>query len=241
MAFSITRPTTYIIWHESCFKPITNERRAEHFVNNITWMGSRVTKNFRGTLAGVGLVLLLASGSSIAADILCDVDAPAGKNYMIADSSQVSACLDAGEGNIGNGPQDDFLGGAAGAGYSEVADTGDNANFSFTANGDGTWSVDSSVWDDFATLAIGFKFGTGNTPDEWFVYQLVQDVVTGTFSFVDVIAPGNGTGTERLSHAVLYGITGDDDDDTDVPEPGSLALLGLGLIVLGLGRRRLVR
>ena len=208
MAFSITRPTTYIIWHESCFKSITNERRAEHFVNNITWMGSRVTKNFRGTLAGVGLVLLLASGSSIAADILCDVDAPAG---------------------------------AAGAGYSEVADTGDNANFSFTANGDGTWSVDSSVWDDFATLAIGFKFGTGNTPDEWFVYQLVQDVVTGTFSFVDVIAPGNGTGTERLSHAVLYGITGDDDDDTDVPEPGSLALLGLGLIVLGLGRRRLVR
>jgi hypothetical protein len=220
---------------------IGGQKPAEQFASNLG--RNRHVKNFKASLPVVGLALLLASGSSHALDIACDTDAPSGKNYMTVPDTQVSACLDAGVGNIGNGQNDLFLNGV-GAGYSEIADTSDNANFDFIANGDGTWSFNADVWGDFATVAIGFKFGTGNTPDEWFVYQVIQDVVSGTFTFFDIAAPGGATPAERFSHAVLYAkdpITGDDDDDTDVPEPGSLALLGLGLIGLGMGRRRLAR
>jgi hypothetical protein len=115
----------------------------------------------------------------------------------------------------------------------EIADTSDNSNFGFTVNPNGSWSVNANIWDSYSTVAIGFKFGTGNTADEWFVYSLMANATSGVFTFFDVVAPGTA-GTDRISHGVLYGMG----DDNDLPEPGTLALLGLGLLGLGMSRRR---
>ena len=92
----------------------------------------------------------------------------------------------------------------------------------------GTWEFDALAWESFTDLAIGFKFGTGNNPNEWFVFSVAEDFFEGTWLFVNCCAQGGG-----LSHVNLYGIEGQ-----DVPEPGTLALFGAGLILIALRRRR---
>ena len=190
-------------------------------------------------LAGaVVAALAIFSAPANAAPILCET---ASLNHMNIDDSQVSSCLDAGTGNLTGNPANDLFLNGAGVGY-DPAGKSDEAlnnpyNISFTTTdascsnpGDtcsGTWQFDAAFWDDFDTGAIGFKFGTGNLPDEWFVYALVTDVNSGEWEFVNVGGKGGG-----LSHVNLYGIPG-----VSVPEPATVALLGLGMIGLGFARR----
>lgn len=195
--------------------------------------------NIQHSVSAVGSVAagLLFSSVAFGAMINCSEDAT--KNYMAIDDSEVAACLGSGVGNIGNGQNDDFLATLAGDGYTDV--TGSYSQ-SFTQNGDllnlftpgdksGTWSFDQSLWDDFNVGAIGFKFGTGNEPDEWFVFSLQDGVFEGDWNFFFGSAnDGRGGG---LSHLTLYA----KDGSVTVPEPGTLALFGLGLIGLGLARR----
>lgn len=154
------------------------------------------------------------------------------RNYMSVDSSQVDACLLSGAGrrqagNIGQGGGNDpFLNSAAGSGWTNV---GSSFNFRFKQSGSGgSWSFDSSAWSQYADLAIGFKFGTGNNADEWFVYNLAELVSSGQWTFFNNYDNGGG-----LSHLVLYAQGG-----RSVPEPGTLGLLGLGLAGMAAGMRR---
>ena len=187
-------------------------------------MKSKITYYVTAGLAGIAM---LSSAAVSAAPVLCK---DAMLNHMNIDNSQVTSCLDAGDGNINGNPMgmnpDPFLTGA-GMGY-ETASLTDGANpynLMFTQNnGTGEWAFDSTFWDDYSAGAIGFKFGTGNKSNEWFVYALVSDISSGEWAFVNVFRRGGG-----LSHVNLYGIP----DGHQVPEPSVLTLFGLGLIALG--------
>lgn len=174
---------------------------------------------------------LLFSGAASAVEILCKNPL---NNHMLVDDSYVSACLDAGVGNLTGNPANDLFINGAGTGYSSIGTAG------FTQTGDtGTFSLNSMLWDTFSTIAIGFKFGTGNNPDEWFVYRLVTGVSSGAWEFVNVhFNPGGQPIGGGLSHIQLYGIEGTP-PPPEVPEPTTLGLLGIGLAGLAYaGRRR---
>lgn len=187
--------------------------------------------SFRSTCVSALLLALSAftyTQSASAAPLLCeDITV----NHMYVDTSQVSSCLGAGygngpEGNLNGNPDNDaFLTGVgAGSGFTGIA------GGSFTQTGStGTFSLDASLWQTWNEIAIGFKFGTGNQPDEWFVYLLNPLVSSGAWEFVNMFGTGGG-----LSHVQLYG----GERNTNVPEPGTLALLAMGLVGAAVSRRR---
>ncbi len=187
------------------------------------------------TMIKIGLCasLLLASMLSQAGVINCSVDTT--KNYMQVESGVLS-CAASGVGNInGNGGTDAFLsGGGTAAGYYALdsgasgIETGSDDHLGggwASADLYGSWSADAAV------KAIGFKFGTGSTEDNWFVFDILGGNTYGLWSFIKTLGNGNGTG--GLSHVQAYGKGG----STTVPAPGSLALFGLGLAGLGAARR----
>jgi hypothetical protein len=185
---------------------------------------SRKTLKLAATLA-VAASLHASPASAVA--VLCEDTT---QNYMSVDSQYVSSCVDAGVGNINGNPlTDDFLLANPGINYTGIGDAAFTQNGGNTTNGNaGTFALDSSLWNTWDSIAIGFKFGTGNNPDQWFVYLLDANVSAGNWSFINTFHRGGG-----LSHTELYGVV-----RKSVPEPATLSLFGLALAGAAFARRR---
>lgn len=185
---------------------------------------SRKTLNLAAILAVAASFHALPAS---AVPVLCEDTT---QNYMSIDSAYVSSCVDAGVGNINGNPRtDDFLRANPGLGYTWIGDGAfTQRSGNTTAGNNGTFSLNSNLWNSWDSIAIGFKFGTGNNPDQWFVYLLNPSISAGDWSFINTFRTGGG-----LSHTELYGVV-----RKSVPEPATLGLFAAALAGMAFGRRR---
>lgn len=201
------------------------------------------------TKALIATSLLLNSSAFAFSVNVCSDES---KNHMTIDSSWATSCIDSGIGNIsGNATSNDaFLANYPSWSFIEKSEEKKDQDgneyiehgsiydlFYTPGQGDkdsisGTWSVSSTFWNDYSSAALGFKFGTGDTHDEWFVFELAQGVTSGNWTFISTLANKGG-----LSHINLYSTS----PIEQVSEPVTIALFGLGLAGLGFARRRIAK
>ncbi len=188
----------------------------------------RTRKKLKG-LAATLLVGVMLTGTASAAPVLCQTVTI---NHMSIGDTIVSACLDAGVGNLTGNPDNDlFINGVLATGYESIGDGLWSQSSQSDTLAEGTFTFNDSLWDIYSDIAVGFKFGTGNNPDEWFVYSLKSLLESGVYDWDLIKAFKQGGG---LSHVNFYGIPG----GGQVPEPGTLALLGMALVVASCFRRQ---
>jgi hypothetical protein len=158
------------------------------------------------------------------ADCFAIVGGEKGLRTFTVEANTVDKCLLAGSGNINGGEGSGADDGLIAAGWTLA-----NSFLTFTGLGalTGTFTIDSSAYSTWDSIAIGFKSGNGGLDPDFAIFQLAKDTLTGEWSIDPTKAGG-------LSHVLLYG----KDPSNNTPEPATAALIGLGLLGMAAMRRR---
>jgi hypothetical protein len=153
-------------------------------------------------------------------------------------------CIDAFNGNLGDGALEALLDLSIAPETSTLVDRDDSNSdgdglLEITGEGalSGTWAFASSLWDDYDRVFLAFHFGgagdvDASNPDS-FIVELAPEDIAGLWSI-----GGVGAKLNALSNIALLGSGDGGGGDDEIPEPGVLFLMGAGLLGLGLARRR---
>ncbi len=148
-----------------------------------------------------------------------------------------SACLDANAQNDSQKAMNsgDFFGISTWTLLEKVDDGGSDGsiNLDVQSIGDvsGSFSFDSSIWDDYEEIVVVLKGGKTADGSKWSAYLLNQDVYEGSWIF----GFGNKGQLKDLSHLTIYGSRA-----AVIPAPAALLLFGSGLLALfAVSRRKL--
>lgn len=146
-----------------------------------------------------------------------------------------SACLDANAQNDSQKAMNsgDFFGISTWTLLEKVDDGGmdGSINLDVQSIGDvsGSFSFDSSIWDDYEEIVVVLKGGKTADGSKWSAYLLNQDVFEGFWIF----GLGNKGQLKELSHLTIYG-----SDSVVIPVPAALWLFASGLLTLFAMSRR---
>lgn len=195
--------------------------------------GSPIMRSIVFRLILTAFLLVAAAASSEATPVFCPGSPAPGDREFMVNTTPDSICSLWGTGNInGNPAQDPII--AAGWSLIDKDDVNNEDPLLFSYTGDetlgGTFTINPILWSTWGRLLIGFKSGEGQIDPDWAGFELPFLLGAGPWNW------GIVTGTQTLSHAILYGRG--TPTVLATPEPATLLLLGTGLSAAALRLRR---